>query len=339
MALTRDELIRFSKNDERVLQLAGWLESVGSNLSSIEFASEDASFRRYFRVGNNESSFVAMDAPADLEEFEKFIRIAKKFKQVGLNVPEILAADHENGFALMTDFGNTTYLEQLSRANADSLYEDAIDSLVLLQQATHTDVEFLPPYNCELIVSEMELFREWYLKCHLQKAVSPAISDVLDHTFEILREKAAEQPKVWVHRDYHSRNLMVVQNNNPGILDFQDAVYGPVSYDLVSLLRDCYVVWDQETVDQWIRLYLNKARQAGVVFDFDQGQFIEWFDWIGIQRHIKVAGIFSRLNYRDKKSKFLEDIPTVMAYIESVSKKYPELQDLRELVTKLTKTN
>lgn len=337
MALTRDELIRFSKNDERVLQLVGWLESVGSNLNSIEFASEDASFRRYFRVGNNGSSFVAMDAPADLEEFETFIRIAKKFKQVGLNVPEILAADHENGFALMTDFGNTTYLEQLSRANADSLYKDAIDSLVLLQQATHTDVEFLPPYNCELIVSEMELFREWYLKCHLQIATSPAISDVLDHTFEILRAKAAEQPKVWVHRDYHSRNLMVVQNNNPGILDFQDAVYGPVSYDLVSLLRDCYVVWDQETVDQWVRLYLNKARQAGVRFDFDQGQFIEWFDWIGIQRHIKVAGIFSRLNYRDKKSKFLEDIPTVMAYIESVSKKYPELQELHELVTKLSK--
>ena len=130
---------------------------------------------------------------------------------------------------------------------------------------------------------------------------------------------------------------MVVQNNNPGILDFQDAVYGPVSYDLVSLLRDCYVVWDQEAIDQWIRLYLNKAGQAGLPFDFDHRQFIEWFDWIGIQRHIKVAGIFSRLNYRDKKSKFLEDIPTVMGYIESVSNKYPELQELHELVTKLTK--
>ena len=338
MALTRDELIRISNNDERVPQLVDWLESIlGNTPDTIEFASEDASFRRYFRIGNNGSSFVAMDAPADLEEFETFIRIAKKFKLIGLNVPDILAADHQNGFALMTDFGNTTYLERLSRANADALYEDAIDSLVLLQKATQTDVGFLPPYSCKLIVSEMELFREWYLKRHLQKAVSPAISDVLDHTFEILRAKAAEQPKVWVHRDYHSRNLMVVQNNNPGILDFQDAVYGPVSYDLVSLLRDCYIVWDQETIDQWILLYLNKARQAGLEFEFDRWQFIEWFDWIGIQRHIKVAGIFSRLNYRDKKSKFLEDIPTVMGYIESVTKKYPELRELHELVSKLIK--
>ena len=338
MALTRDELIRISKNDERVPQLVDWLESIlGNTPESIEFASEDASFRRYFRIGNNGSSFVAMDAPADLEEFEAYIRIAKKFKHIGLNVPDIFAADHENGFALITDFGNTTYLERLSRANADALYEDAIDSLVLLQKATRTDVEFLPPYSCEMIVSEMELFREWYLKYHLKKAVSPAISDVLDHTFEILRAKAAEQPKVWVHRDYHSRNLMVVQNDNPGILDFQDAVYGPVSYDLVSLLRDCYIVWDQETIDQWIHLYLNKARQAGLEFEFDRWQFIEWFDWVGIQRHIKVAGIFSRLNYRDKKSKFLEDIPTVMAYIESVAKKYPELRELHELVSKLIK--
>lgn len=337
MTLNCNDLIPIGKIDERVLQLVDWLKSVlGNDLESIEFASEDASFRRYFRVGYNSSSFIAMDAPENPEEFDTFIRIARIFRQFGLNVPEILAADYQYGFALITDFGNTTYLEQLSRGNADSLYEDAIDSLITLQLATDSGIDILPPYSSELILSEMQLFREWYLKKHLNIAVSRDISDVLDHTFEMLRAKAAEQPRVWVHRDYHSRNLMAVERDNPGILDFQDAVYGPISYDLVSLLRDCYVVWDQETTDRWIQIYLQKASQEGLQMHFDQGQFIEWFDWIGIQRHIKVAGIFSRLNYRDNKVKFLEDIPTVMRYIKSVAGNYPELREFHDLVTRLT---
>ena len=181
----------------------------------------------------------------------------------------------------------------------------------------------------------MNLFRDWYLPDHRKTTLTDEISDVLEHTFEILTVKALEQPKVWVHLDYHSRNLMYLENRNPGIIDFQDAVYGPVTYDLMSLLRDCYIVWPLDKVEQWIDLYLNKARRSGLAIEFERLQFIEWFDWMGIQRHIKVAGIFSRLFYRDGKSKFLNDIPTVMSYLETVSRKYRELDTFHKLIFKL----
>lgn len=321
---------------ERFAQLVEWTSSaLNTKIESIEFASEDASFRQYFRIRAGKETFIVMDSPVDLEEFETFIRIAVKFKQIGLNVPEIFAADHQRGFALITDFGTVTYLDRLSRTTANALYEDAIEALTALQKATRSNPEFLPPYSADLIVGEMELFKEWYLEQHLKINISESVSDVLDQAFTMLEAKAAEQPRVWVHRDYHSRNLMVVQDCNPGIIDFQDAVYGPVSYDLVSLLRDCYLEWDNESVARWIRLYLAKANQAGLETNFDERQFIEWFDWMGLQRHIKVAGIFSRLNYRDQKDKFLHDIPRVMNYIESVASKYQDLKPLHQLIVRL----
>ncbi len=336
MALTKSDLIRFAQEDRRILQLAEWVTTVlGNDLEFIEFASEDASFRRYFRVGYKNNSFIVMDSPVNSAEFEAFIRISIKFKEIGLNVPEVFAADYQSGFALITDFGKTTYLAKLSSSTANSLYEDAIDSIVRLQKSSFSDVEFLPPFSKELIHSEMELFRQWYLKKHLKMKIPAEANEVLDHAFGILCAKAQSQPKVWVHLDYHSRNLMVVENGNPGILDFQNAVYGPISYDLVSLLRDCYIVWDQDDIDQWIRLYLIKARQGDVKIELDEPQFKEWFDWMGVQRHIKVAGIFSRLYYRDQKPNYLSDIPRVMTYIKNVSKRYPHLRPLHDLVVQL----
>ena len=337
MALTSSDVIQFAQGDPRVILLTDWVKKIlGKNLESIEYASADASFRRYFRIGYKGSSFIVMDSPVNFEEFEAFIRISIKFKKVGLNVPEVYAADYQNGYALLTDFGNTTYLASLSSDTADALYEDALDSLIVLQQATHTDVEFLPPYSSDLLLSEMELFREWYLKENLNIEVNREINEILDDTFSLLLAKAQEQPKVWVHLDYHSRNLMVLDKDNPGIIDFQNAVYGPVSYDLVSLLRDCYLVWDPKSVDKWINLYLKKLKRAQLDMQFDDGQFKEWFDWMGLQRHIKVAGIFSRLNYRDNKPHYLQDIPRVMDYVVSVSKNYPELRSLHNLCANLT---
>ncbi len=336
MSLSRYELIRFADNDDRILKLVDWVVSIlGGKLELIEFASEDASFRRYFRIRHQGESYIVMDSPVDAAEFKNFIHVACIFKQVGLNVPEVYAKDYRQGFALMTDFGKSTYLSQLSASTADRFYADAIDSLLLLQNATSFDVSDLPSYNAELLLSEMELFREWYLQRHLKQNLSSEVNDVLDHIFGILLAKAEQQPRVWVHLDYHSRNLMVVESNNPGILDFQNAVCGPITYDLVSLLRDCYIAWNQEKIDEWIRLYLTKARQTSLVMNFDEMQFREWFDWMGIQRHIKVAGIFSRLNYRDNKPNYLADIPRVMMYIESVSSHYSKLRPLTELIKQL----
>ena len=334
--LTTKHLEQFAGGDERIIQLADWVEEVlGKGIRSIEFASEDASFRRYFRIVHGNGSHIAMDAPVEYMDIQPFIQKAERLLQIGLNVPEIFAWNRGKGFALITDFGTTTYFDILSHSNADALYGDAIDALVRLQLGTFSDPGFLPAYDSALLNSEMNLFRDWYLPVHREVELSSEVSDVLDSTFEMLTDKALEQPRVWVHLDYHSRNLMQVEHNNPGIIDFQDAVLGPVTYDLMSLLRDCYIVWPKEKLNQWIDLYLEKSKQAGLAFDIDRDQFVEWFDWMGIQRHIKVAGIFSRLFYRDGKAKFLDDIPTVVAYLESVSRKYRQLEPFHKLILKL----
>ena len=334
--MVNDNLKQFAGDDDRIVQLIDWVcDVLDENINSIQFASEDASFRRYFRIVHDGFPYIVMDAPVEHMQIEIFINIAKKFLQVGLNVPEIYEWSRNKGFALISDFGNTTYLDILTQTNADGFYEDAIDSLIQLQLATNSDPDFLPPYDSELLNQEMNLFRDWYLPRHRKATLTDEISDVLEHTFDILTVKALEQPKVWVHLDYHSRNLMYLENRNPGIIDFQDAVVGPVTYDLMSLLRDCYIVWPADRVEQWIELYLEKAEISGLAIDYERMQFTEWFDWMGIQRHIKVAGIFSRLFYRDGKSKFLDDIPTVMTYLESVSRKYRELESFHKLILRL----
>ena len=330
------QLRQFARNDPRISELIDWVLSIlDDNVTSIEFASEDASFRRYFRVFHGSRSYIVMDAPVEHMSIKPFARISNKFIQHNINVPEIIAANFQKGFMLITDFGTTTYLQILNNSTADYLYDDALETLIRIQQATASDPEFLPPYDESLLRSEMDLLPSWYLSRHLNLSLNERWIDVLESTFDFLISKALEQPKVWVHLDYHSRNLMHVERNNPGVIDFQDAVLGPVTYDLMSLLRDVYIVWSEEQVLKWIRLYLSKAGQAGLNLGCDEKEFAQWFDLMGIQRHLKIAGIFARLYYRDGKEQFLQDIPTTLQYIDNVSNKYQELKQLNELIQNL----
>jgi len=316
---------------QRLEQLNRWLEhSVGLPGYEIAPASSDASFRRYFRVQFEGESRIVMDAPPDKEDSRPFVVIARKLHAIGLNVPEILAEDLEQGFLLLSDLGSRQYLDELNAQNVDRLYGDALGALATLQ-ACGPDSGELPPYDRELLGREMELFREWYLGRHLGLILSDSEQKVLDETFSMLVDSALEQPAVSVHRDYHSRNLMV-SSHNPGILDFQDAVHGPMTYDLVSLLRDCYIAWPRGQVEEWVLGYHDIAIDHGILRGRQPEQFLRWFDLMGVQRHLKATGIFARLNHRDGKPGYLNDIPRTLGYVFEVSTRYPELQPFRELL-------
>lgn len=314
---------------ERLAQLTRWLHSeIGLAQFEIAPASGDASFRRYFRIRYDGQTRIAMDAPPAQEDCRPYIAIARAFHSLGLHVPEILEADLEQGFLLLSDLGTRQYLPELNSATAERLYGDALDALLVLQsRCTHQLIE-LPPYDHALLLREMALFRDWFVQQHLTLQLQPALSAALEHTFEMLAQAALEQPTVCVHRDYHSRNLMVTDSNNPGILDFQDAVTGPVTYDLVSLLRDCYIAWPPDQVYAWAKAYRLRLLQAGILPEDNEPQFLRWFDWMGIQRHLKAIGIFARLNIRDGKPGYLQDIPRTLGYVVAVSRRYPELQAL-----------
>ena len=321
---------------ERLAELKYWLEDeLGFDDCTIVPASSDASFRRYFRVSSGDTSQIVMDAPPDKEDCGPFISIASTLADLGLNVPLILEADVRRGFLLMSDLGSTHYLQALNEQNVERLYGDALHALQLLQTASVEDAG-IPDYDRDLLVREMALFRDWYLARHLQLDMSEALSEVLEQSFVFLAEEALGQPRAWVHRDYHSRNLMVTEMSNPGILDFQDAVIGPVTYDLVSLLRDCYVRWPQERLMGWVRDYLAISQAKGMLAGVDPQQFQRWFDLMGVQRHLKAIGIFARLNYRDGKPGYLPDIPRTLVYVLEVSARYSELNPLRRLLEELT---
>lgn len=320
-------------SDSRLAALSKWAaQLLGDQDCIVRPASADASFRRYFRVQPGSGrSYIVMDAPPDKEDCRPYIRIAGAFHALGLNVPEIVAHDLDRGFLLITDLGERLYLGELSEATVEALYRDALAALVRLQRGSDT-LTWLPSYDAALLRREMELFREWYLGRHLALRLNAAQHTLLDRVFERLSATALAQPQVAVHRDYHSRNLMVTGANNPGILDFQDAVYGPVTYDLVSLLRDCYVAWAPERIERWVAGYYRQARQAGVAVGDDAGAFQYWFDWMGVQRHLKAAGIFARLNHRDGKPGYLKDIPRTLAYVRDVAGRYAELRELHEFL-------
>ena len=320
---------------ERLAELQNWLhDELGLGTFTIAPASSDASFRRYFRVTSDQHSHIVMDAPPDKEDCGPFMAIAAAMAGLGLNVPRILEADVKRGFLLMSDLGSVDYLQALNEQTVERLYGDAMQSLLLLQ-AGPTSEAGIPEYDRALLLREMTLFRDWYVLRHLQVAMSEVISEVLEQTFTFLAEEALGQPRVWVHRDYHSRNLMVTVVDNPGILDFQDAVIGPVTYDLVSLLRDCYVRWPQQQVMRWLRDYLAISQANGGLSGVDEQQFVRWFDLMGAQRHLKAIGIFARLNYRDAKPGYLQDIPRTLAYVLEVSARYPELNPLQRLLAEL----
>jgi len=323
--------------DSRLQALTRWLATLeqpqGLRLDSLRPASADASFRRYFRVDAADTSHIVMDAPPPQEDVRPFVRVAQLFGACGVTVPEVLAQDEQQGFLLLTDLGSTTYLHCLTADNAHRLYVDAIDALVQIQ--SHSQPGVLPEYDRALLLRELELFPEWYLTRHLGQTLANAQTDTLARVFEALLANNLAQAQVYVHRDYHSRNLMLLQSGNPGIIDFQDAVYGPITYDLVSLLRDAYIQWDEEMVLDWVVRYWEKARRAGLPVNSDIDAFYRDFEFMGLQRHLKVLGVFARLFHRDGKDAYLKDLPLVLQYARKTSGRYRELAPLARLLDSL----
>ena len=326
------------QKDARFEQLTHWLQQqLASEDFTIEPASADASFRRYFRVSVQGNTHIAMDAPPDKEDSHPFVRIAGYLVAMQINAPRVLAENFTDGFFLLSDLGHKHYLAVLNPHNAGKLYGDAMQALLTMQQKGAVYLRGLPPYDHDLLLREMNLFRDWYLTTHLGMSLSAAQHAILDETCAFLAEQALAQPKVFVHRDYHSRNLMYLQapGHNPGVLDFQDAVAGPLTYDLVSLLRDCYIEWPRAQVQDWVKEYHGKLHDAGLFRAVSLEQFIRWFDLMGIQRQLKASGIFARLNHRDGKPGYLNDIPRTLGYILQVAPDYPQLHAFLALLDEL----
>jgi N-acetylmuramate 1-kinase len=317
---------------QRLASLQVWLQRQCS-LTDFEIApaSGDASFRRYFRlVFTDGHSLIAMDAPPDKEDCRPFVDVTRRLASTGVHVPTIEAVDLQQGFMLLEDLGSRLYLDALTEQTAEPLYGDAIAALLQFQQAGATDG--LPPYDEALLRREMALFVDWLLGRHLGLPLSDAESSMLTAVFEQLVSNALQQPRVLVHRDYHSRNLLWLERDNPGIIDYQDAVSGPISYDLVSLLRDCYVSWPPDRVDGWLNGYAQAALQQGLLTDAQVDSLPVWFDLMGVQRHLKASGIFARLNHRDGKNGYLKDIPRTLGYIVEVGKRRQAIAPLAELI-------
>ncbi|HUL42473.1 MAG TPA: phosphotransferase [Burkholderiales bacterium] len=313
--------------------LKNWVGSQFPGASfTLESASEDASFRRYFRATFEDRSLMVMDAPPSHEDCAPFIKVSELFYAAGAHVPRVLASDLKHGFLLLDDLGTITYLQALQDGNANRLYLDAIESLIKIQRASRAGV--LPAYDEALLLREMRLFPDWYVAKKLRIGLNPGQADVLDSMFERVLQNNIAQPRVYVHRDYHSRNLMV-GDPNPGILDFQDAVYGPITYDVVSLFKDAYVCWDEERILDWVVRYWERARKAGLPVAADFAEFYRDFEWMGIQRHLKVLGIFARLYYRDGKEGYLKDLPRVMQYLRKACERYSDFTPLLKLLDEL----
>ena len=297
----------------------------------IRPASADASFRSYWRVTGNAPTRIVMDAPPDKEDIAPWLDVAARLRKAGVHAPEVLAVDRRHGFVLMEDLGTRTYLPELDDGSVDALYADALDALLRMQSTV--DVAGLPAYDRGRLVAEMELMPEWFLRRHLGFAPACEEWDVIEAAFTFLVQAAQEQPRTFVHRDFHSRNLLVLERDGPGVIDFQDAVVGPLTYDLVSLLRDCYIEWDGERVEGWLESHRQRLRHAHLLgIDVDLARFRRWFDLVGLQRQIKVLGIFCRLWYRDGKPQYLADLPLVWRHALGVARRYPELADFASLL-------
>jgi len=320
--------------DTRREELTRWVSAQYSLLpgTELEPVSGDASFRRYFRAHTGQGSLIAVDAPPAKEDSRPFVAIAQAWAGKGLPVPKVVASSLEQGFMLLSDLGNQLLLPLLkSEQAAEGWYHQALHLLLKIADATQIPGWPLPPYDDWRLRGEMELFPVWFMEKYLEWEWQPGERAILERAFDTLSESAQAQPQVCVHRDYHSRNLMVVdeQHHSLGVLDFQDAVLGPVCYDPVSLLRDCYVDWPRAKVEAWALLYAKQFRaRHGAAFS--DKQFLQWFDWMGVQRHLKCCGIFARLNLRDGKADYLKDIPRTFSYLFAVCSRYPELAELFE---------
>jgi len=327
--------------DHRREALAQWLRDLPGayavDSGSMRPASDDASFRRYFRVDTADprrGSLIAMDAPPPMEDCRPFVHAAKVLGESGMRVPRVLEADLSRGFLLLDDFGDRTYLQALDDTTADTLYADASRALISIQRASRPDV--FPDYDRELLLRELMLYPDWYVERHKGLALSASERETLLRAFDTLIAGNLAQQRVFVHRDYHSRNLMAMASGpNPGVLDFQDAVYGPITYDLVSLLRDAYVHWPEERVLDWAIRHWERARGAGLPVSADFAEFYRDFEWMGLQRHLKVLGIFARLFHRDGKERYLADLPLVFEYAIRAASRYNALAPLVRLLERV----
>jgi len=315
-------------------EIREWLQSVIGAGHRTELASGDASFRRYLRVYGSGPACILMDAPPERESCLPFARVQSLLRAADVNVPEIIEADFDRGLILLSDLGPRCYLDVLDERNCDALYGDAVKTLRRMQTGVAPDA--VPDFDRQELLRELNLFVDWFIGRHLGIEASVELREVMDACFEALVERCLEQPQVFVHRDYHSRNLMHVAVANPGVLDFQDAVRGPVTYDLVSLFRDVYIKWPGSRVETWVKDHYARIRSdldgLGAV---SADSFVRWFDLTGVQRHIKVAGIFCRLWYRDAKPGYLNDIPLTLSYLMEVGRRYPETRHLAETLSSL----
>ena len=323
---------------ERQKQIRAWLAALWPGRSfTLAPASADASFRQYFRVTLDDGATrVVMDAPPANEDCRPWLQVQQLFQAAGVHVTEVLAQDLERGFLLLSDLGATTYLQALDADNAVTLYADAIGALVKIQEASRPHA--LPEYDRALLRRELELFPRWFLAEHHRMNLADDEKQALETVFERILAANLAEPKVFVHRDYHSRNLMRITTpapGNPGIIDFQDAVYGPISYDMVSLLKDAYIEWDEDLALDWLIRYWELARKAGLPVREDFGDFFRDYEWMGVQRHIKVLGIFARLYHRDGKDGYLKDLPLVARYLRKACERYSELSPLRKILDRL----
>lgn len=321
---------------DRLIRLSDWVaERNPERPFYIMPASSDASFRRYVRVTytDTQETLIVMDAPPSHEDCRPFVKVARLFGATGVHVPEIVAENIEEGFLMLSDLGNTTYLAALTPENAPNLYADALGSLAAIQAASRPDV--LPEYSRELLLRELELFPVWYVGRHKGVTLSEAQTADLYAVFDQILAVNLAEPKVYVHRDYHSRNLMYLPDRNPGVLDFQDAVYGPLTYDLASLFKDAYITWDEELTLDWLARYWEIARTLSLPVRADFADLHRDYEWMGVQRHIKVLGIFARLYHRDGKANYLNDMPLVMAHLRKTCERYRELHPLLRLLDDL----
>jgi len=313
----------------RTISMLDWLENdLLLNIDSCEPASSDASFRRYFRVKASEGQFIVMDAPPEKENIEPFIRIAGLLARSHVNVPAIFQQNLSDGFLLLEDFGSQCFLDQLNAHNVTELYQSAFDTLYKMQLYTAIQGCGLSGYDESLLQRELGIFEDWFLNQLLDIEIPASMWESVRIT---LVNSALEQPVICVHRDYHSRNLMILNDDSPGVIDFQDAVIGPITYDLVSLLRDCYIAWPHQQVELWMTQYYQRLMRAKLI-TCNPVQFKRWFDLMGMQRHLKAIGIFSRLHLRDGKSNYLNDIPRTLNYVTTVCAGYPELAEFSDFL-------
>ncbi|MGH8212268.1 MAG: aminoglycoside phosphotransferase family protein [Rhodanobacteraceae bacterium] len=332
MTFATNEPIPAPATDRAAQRLAFARAALNDPALALEPASEDASLRSYWRTRGAHDSAILMDAPPpENEKLAAWRDIGARLRKTGLHAPQVMAEDRAAGFVLMEDLGTRLFLPELNESTVDALYAGALDALFTMQ--TRVDADDLPPYDEQRLMTELELMPTWFLQKHLGTTIECDEWDVIELAFRRLIDNALAQPHAYLHRDFHSRNLLIVPDNSPGLIDFQDALHGPLTYDLVSLLRDCYVEWDAARVYAWAEAHRQRLREAGALdAKIDARTWRRWFDLMGLQRHVKVLGIFCRLWYRDGKRGYLADLPRVWQYVRGVASRYPELRDFLALL-------